>query len=98
MVVEGSMNLVFFLQPEINAKIGLRTKILDFYSFLTKWQKNLAKMLKKAMFNLHSTPPQTQTLEILVHQITIIRDLWKITQIGSIGLGTYLFSTNTNFI
>ena len=56
------------------------------------------------MFNLNLTPILFMRLRLptnanrnsrkLTCSITIVRDLWKITQIGSIGLGTYLFSTN----
>ena len=92
------MNLGF-LRPEINAKIGLNarwTKILDFYfvHFRRNGKKIWQKYEKK---NQCSTPilfmrlptNANRNFRKLTCSITIIRDLWKITQIVSIGLGIY---------
>ena len=68
-----------------------------FYLFSTKWQKVWQKYEKNPIFNLNSTPilfmrlptNANRNFRKLTCSITIIRDLWKITQIGSIGLGIY---------
>ena len=66
-----------------------------FFSFSTKWQKNMKRKTNVQFeFNPHfihaaAYKRNYRNFRKLTCSITIIRDLWKITQIGSIGFGIY---------